>query len=487
MPHASQPVVDDWMKRIDDSRLLTELSIPGTHDSLTALIQGNSMPTQAMATCQRLSLAQQLQRGIRFIDVRLRYAAQLGPALVLCHGAGMFGVDMGYEPRYAVVDVCRAFLSAHPSETIVMSVKNEDQGNDERAFADLFASIVQDPAYRGLWHTGREVPTLGSVRGKIVLLRRYEQGPLGIDASYWLKNAPFRHTNGDGVSFDVQDEFREYSLLNADNKFDKYVRKTLADAVKDPDPRKLFLNFASGTSSFGAITPKRLAQTTNLKLHRYVRQAEPGRYGIVPMDFPELFNGTSEEPAFAPAAVAGRPAPLIDDLIAGIVSTNPCDHSSANGVYELRPKLAPGSALTMRGAARDICIYEALEDLPWVFPGLPSPGSLARWRLHDTGDGHFALRPESALGLALTVANAAIADGSRLTVESLSDRPEQRWKFTRLSNGLFRIGPKHAPHSVLDVYGGHRDNGNPVKLFRYYDSGPKNNGYAQRWVLVRVA
>jgi hypothetical protein len=185
--------------------------------------------------------------------------------------------------------------------------------------------------------------------------------------------------------------------------------------------------------------------------------------------------------------VAGRPVPLIDDLIAGIVSTNPSDRPSANGVYELRPKLAPGSALTMRGAARDICIYEALEDLPWLFPGLPSPGSLARWRLHDTGDGHFALRPESALGLALTVANAAIADGSRLTVENLSDRPEQRWKFTRLSKGLFRIGPKHAPHSVLDVYGGHRDNGGPVKLFRYYDSGPKNNGYAQRWVLVRVA
>ena len=63
MPNAMQFVLSDWMRSIDDARLLSELSIPGTHDSLASLVDDSSALTQAWAKCQDLSLTQQLERG----------------------------------------------------------------------------------------------------------------------------------------------------------------------------------------------------------------------------------------------------------------------------------------------------------------------------------------------------------------------------------------------------------------------------------------
>lgn len=390
--------------------------------------------------------------------------------------------DFGY-----VLGVCERFLSAHDSETIVVSIKNDrpDQG-DGFAFATLFESIIGARARSEYWHTGKTVPKLAQARRKMVLLRRYSDGKLGIDATTWPRNCPFRHTNGDGVQFDVQDEFEIYTHANRGKKFDTYIRKTLGDAVDDGDPSKLFINFASGT---GTVWPITLAETTNPKLYSYFVGARPGRYGIVPMDYPEQFTGGMHH-----------------DLIAAIVSANPSDRLSDFGIYELRPRLALDSRLTVLGDGHSVGIFQALPDialpaLPGLapfpgmppLPGLPSPtapllptSAAQRWRLHDAGNGYFRLLPISDRDKALTVAGGSTADGTAITAEPLNDRSHQLWKFDR-EGGLFSIRPKHAPTSALDVYGAHTANGSPVKLYHHYPNSPGNNAYAQRWVLVRVA
>ncbi|NUO77260.1 MAG: phosphatidylinositol-specific phospholipase C [Lysobacter sp.] len=283
MPNASRSIVGDWMHYIDDSRYLSELSIPGTHDSATSLYHNVNEATQGWTRCQDLDIEVQLQRGIRFLDIRMRYDRSVSPAVLrLCHGRSDMDRDFGY-----VLDVCQRFLATHNFECIVMSVKNES-GEDEAAFADLFEASIAKPDSREFWHTGAGVPKLGEVRRKIVLLRRYQVGGLtngakapGIDATHWPDNCPFRHRNYDGVQFDVQDEYKIYSHFNRSRKFDDYVRPSLLDAVRDSDPRKLFINFASGT---GTVWPATLAKTTNPKLYDFFRAAAPGRYGIVPMD-----------------------------------------------------------------------------------------------------------------------------------------------------------------------------------------------------------
>ncbi|KRA19881.1 phosphatidylinositol-specific phospholipase C domain-containing protein [Lysobacter sp. Root604] len=479
MPNASRAVVTDWMRYVDDSRYLSELSIPGTHDSVTALYRSDIGMKEGWTRCQDLDIETQLRQGIRFLDIRLRYDNAVSPPVLrLCHGSS----DMERTFDY-VLGVCERFLAAHNFECIVMSVKNEQPGHHDQAFADLFAASIAHSGSREFWHTGKTVPKLGEVRRKIVLLRRYQPGAIGIDATYWPDNCPFRHLNADGVLFDVQDEYKIYSHFNRASKFDVYIERALSDAVRDPDKRKLFINFASGT---GTVWPITLAETTNPKLYRFFRAAAPGRYGIVPMDYPEQFTGG-----------------MYHDLIAAIVSANPSESLRDDAIYELRPRLALNSRLTVLVGGRDVGICQALTDLPPLWPGMPTLPGMApmptesgqRWRVHNVGGGYYRLHALSAPEKALTVVDGGTADGSAIAIEAVNGRNDQLWKFERMGEdpdsrrldvGLLRISPKHAPHSVLDVFGARQENGSPVKLYHHYDSLSINNAYAQRWVLVRV-
>src|SRR4051794_14918530 len=52
-----------WMGALDQRRKISEITIPGTHDSATWTLSGN-------AQCQTSDIRQQLDAGIRFLDIR---------------------------------------------------------------------------------------------------------------------------------------------------------------------------------------------------------------------------------------------------------------------------------------------------------------------------------------------------------------------------------------------------------------------------------
>lgn len=453
MSSNSSRVVENWMGALDDHHLLSELSIPGTHDTMTYLVQGGWVPEMGWATCQELSLEGQLQRGIRFIDVRLFVDRPNGPVLHLCHGS----VDIAYSMEYVMEGCCR-FLRENPSECIVVSVKNDrDDRADQPLFAELVAATVNDPRYRDFWYTGKTVPRLGDVRRRMVLLRRFPLSDLGINANErWPDNQPFTYTNTDGVKFDVQDEYKSYSHFNRSKKFNSYVLPTLRAAIGDTDMGKVFINFTSGT---GSVWPRTLAETVNPMVADYFANAQPGRYGILPMDFPEHFTGSR-------------------DLTAAIASRNPVDRLVDGGIYELRPKLAPGSALDVLQDKRtdnaDIGIYGA--------------HSVAgqRWMLRDAGDGYFFLHPQNAPDKVLAVADSGTVDGTKIILWHKIPKDDQKWKFQKRDDGLFTLSPRHAPDSVLDVYDAHTADESPVKLYHYYPRSSANNAFAQRWLPIRV-
>lgn len=71
----------------------------------------------------------------------------------------------------AVRDVCRDFLKQHPSECIVMSMKEESTAKDNsRSFSETFVESIKNDGK--LWHVSRKIPQLGSVRNRIVLVDR---------------------------------------------------------------------------------------------------------------------------------------------------------------------------------------------------------------------------------------------------------------------------------------------------------------------------
>ena len=118
-----------WMSRVPDERPLSQLSIPGTHDTC-ALRNGASF---GFAKCQSWSLEDQLEAGIRFIDIRCRH---VGDRFHIYHGI----VDQ--KMTFAKVqEVCRTFLKGHPTECIVMSVKEEHKpANNSQSFEKTFAA-----------------------------------------------------------------------------------------------------------------------------------------------------------------------------------------------------------------------------------------------------------------------------------------------------------------------------------------------------------
>ena len=61
----------NWMKNIDDNTYISQISIPGSHDS-GALYSIADLAGK----CQDLSISKQLEIGTRFLDIRLTYTGR---------------------------------------------------------------------------------------------------------------------------------------------------------------------------------------------------------------------------------------------------------------------------------------------------------------------------------------------------------------------------------------------------------------------------
>ena len=283
----------NWMGGIDSNKKLSELTIPGTHDTGTwPLFMGP-------AKCQKDSLEEQLNNGIRFIDIRLKPSGytegliKYNDGLVVWHGQS--------DPHLtfkSIIQTCHDFLESHSNETIIMSVKNESK-SDPRNEVFSFAAELMIKAYGDLFHTGTNIPKLGDVRGKIVLMRRYlpaGRPAIGIDLnSYWPNHGMSKIAsweNGEDL-FYVQDQYDDIAI---EDKFDGYVKPSLDFALDPnnvppffgirapvPDYKNCqFINFASCT---GRLWPIHIADMVNPKIYEHLKNS--GRYGIIAMDVPE--------------------------------------------------------------------------------------------------------------------------------------------------------------------------------------------------------
>jgi hypothetical protein len=280
--------------------LLNELSIPGTHDTMTYGFAGT---TDAAGTqTQTMSLSQQLGAGIRFLDIRC------GP--LYSSSGNLITGDLGlYHDIYGlqnetfnvtVVTACRLFLAQHPTETIVMSVKNEYPGHGDTSslsssqFTSTFDSIVgQDPS---LWYLGSTVPSLDAARGKIVLVRRFGGSSEGINASGWNFNDPdFTKTisfpGGTDGSFRVQDQNAPGNLVaTKETDVGNMLQAAIAQTGAPHGDDTWFVNFASAVEGL-PITPSNWASYVNPWVNTQLAGIHSGRVGTVVFDFPENTQG----------------------------------------------------------------------------------------------------------------------------------------------------------------------------------------------------
>jgi 1-phosphatidylinositol phosphodiesterase len=235
-----------------------------------------------------MSLQEQLDAGIRFLDIRCRHT---GNAFAIHHESVFQGLMFGGGVR----DVCINFLKAHPSECIVMSIKEEyDATDNTHTFEDIFDSYVA--GLERFWYLGDGIPAMKDVRGKIVLLRRFPASrlPKGIDASPWPDHAAFEVRYAD-VILEIQDYYKVYTILPANINAKWGAIRNLLDRAKADTSDTWYLNFTSGVSAFAY--PNAVAARINPNLSDYIdaylsdtysgTNPSMNKLGTLVMDFPD--------------------------------------------------------------------------------------------------------------------------------------------------------------------------------------------------------
>lgn len=169
-----------WMKYVDGNKYLDELSIPGTHDSGTCSVDNDTEPQSSQVKCQQDYIPTQLLEGIRYFDIRLGKGDNPG----ICHGDFyLFKKDGYYLHLSDVIGYFKTFLSENPSEALIMlASRGNDEATDE-SITTAFAKVMADNP--DLFYTSSHVPTLGEVRGKIVLLRRFALAGNSVNGHTW--------------------------------------------------------------------------------------------------------------------------------------------------------------------------------------------------------------------------------------------------------------------------------------------------------------
>ncbi|MGE7387614.1 phosphatidylinositol-specific phospholipase C [Streptomyces sp. NPDC004126] len=252
-----------WMGQLSNSLPVTKLTIPGTHNTCA-----NSGMTAAK--CQIWDLPTQLDKGIRFLDIRLN--GLQGSA----NEMGLYHSDIYMNKRYQdVLNDCDFFLRNNPKEVIIMRLKNESAGGQAlgaEEFRRRFNWYMDDPSmhFRPLFWTNPSWPTLGQARGKVVLLTDFSHE--------WttLKWGDDHCKIQD--KYNVPDDAKKQAIVD---QFDA--------AWFDQSAAKMFINFTS-TAKGPIPDPSMGARKILPSVYDYLepRKAQRARFGIVPMDFPNF-------------------------------------------------------------------------------------------------------------------------------------------------------------------------------------------------------
>lgn len=242
---------DAWMSQLPDGVLLPALTIPGTHNS-------GARHGGPWTECQNTGIAEQLAAGIRFLDIRCRL---FEGSFTIHHGAAYQHLNFD-----DVLGSCRDFLAAHPSETVLMRVKQEYSEESAEQFRLVFEDYLDGRGWRDLFQLDFALPDLGRARGRVVLLGDSDGLP-GV-------------RYGDPAVFDVQDSYMEepeakYPLI------EDHFRKAVAR------PGKLYVNFVSTAA---LLPPRSNADRLNPRVRDLL--GAPGNsswsgLGVVPMDYPD--------------------------------------------------------------------------------------------------------------------------------------------------------------------------------------------------------
>jgi len=242
--------LNKWMSYLDNNKSLTELSIPGTHDSSTY------NTTNSLSKCQTYSIVDQLSVGVRFLDLRVRYSSG---SFGMYHGVDNLG---GLTFQSVMTDV-KTFLQNNPSEVVLYRFMREDSQQllpDNTNNDDFFIAQLQTELSNvGLtWHDTSTVADLklGTNRGRAIIIEYNSKNTnAGFNmAAYAVRTSPYNSgfSNSSFLTSQISDKYQDL-ITNAipafaKNKFSRLELNadggTLVLGVQVPNPQQFVQAFA---------------------------------------------------------------------------------------------------------------------------------------------------------------------------------------------------------------------------------------------------
>ena len=225
----------DWLKMIKDNTKVCQLSIPGTHDTMTGM--GFYQPTleyifNATAISQVSTLQEQMEHGIRFFDIRpvvsidtLQTDPKEKKILRLAHGISEINVTLE-----EALDQIHTYLKDHPSEFFIVKLQADNGLENQSDWVNLLGKVLIDKTkYAGLFVTNWQPGiTVNDMRGKILLVSRYDLRNL----TYKTQNYPVIYCTWTDEDADINENLdptaqRSCGLFKINNTVDTSPDATL--------------------------------------------------------------------------------------------------------------------------------------------------------------------------------------------------------------------------------------------------------------------
>lgn len=275
----------NWMAMIPGNIKFNHLSLPGTHDAATSACSNSS------AKCQAYTIAEQLSKGCRALDLRPYYNSN---SLEIYHGVASTGVTLTNA-----LDAVTNFLDNNPTETVFVLIAQEggSDGNSNwqnRVWSCLnnYTSYIASYGWEG---------NLNPCRGKMVVIFRNtytggtNNGDLGCGKVGWgssFNDKTIMTGNGSGTGRGTLRYQDEYETTNTSTKLGN-LTTMLNDHIAANETNAGY-TFVNNTNIAGTLSDiSSLSQSMNQEfLNSSTFKNHTGKFCIMMTDF--LFSSTQK-------------------------------------------------------------------------------------------------------------------------------------------------------------------------------------------------
>lgn len=288
----------NWMGQLDSlygDLSLGELTIPGTHISGADWYHVSDIDVEYVT--QRYKVSDQLEMGIRFLDLRLGYDTHDCPT-----GLGLYNDEVNQmfmnEDIYlnqsfkSVLSSIDAFLNDNPTETVILLVHQVHSTLDIIDFWGMVTAEVADGGFSSDRivdydpNRDTELPLLSKCRNKLLFMSTQDTPGFEGFTFHWPPNTPGYSELVGYLNCHVQDMSRwDCFVLDEKSGYVNQLIDQCRSVPKSSQPENFYINF---TSAYDICSEREyIATIMNITTFNYLADKATNRNpcGIMVMDF----------------------------------------------------------------------------------------------------------------------------------------------------------------------------------------------------------